>query len=217
MAEHTGTPPMGDDADLAELRALAGLHDPSLTWDEPPAGLWERIAAEAGVPVVEADVPSVEADAPVVEGGVADLGAARRRRSGPPWVLAAAAALVAVVVGAGVWLAGSDGPTVVASTELALLGDRGSGTAELVDEDGSLRLRVDTAGLEAPDGFVEVWVIDPEVSKLVSLGPLRPDGVYDLPDGLDPESFPIVDVSYEPLDGDPTHSGDSVLRGELEF
>jgi hypothetical protein len=54
------------------------------------------------------------------------------------------------------------------------------------------------------------------VSKLVSLGPLRRDGVYDLPAGLDPAAFPIVDVSVEPIDGDPAHSGDSVLRGELE-
>jgi hypothetical protein len=51
----------------------------------------------------------------------------------------------------------------------------------------------------------------------VSLGPLRPDGSYDLPPGLDPEQFPIVDVSVEPLDGDPAHSGDSRLRGQLRF
>ena len=60
-------------------------------------------------------------------------------------------------------------------------------------------------------------MIDPEVSQLVSLGPLREDGLYDLPAGLDPEAFPIVDVSVEPIDGDPTHSGDSLLRGQLQF
>ena len=52
-------------------------------------------------------------------------------------------------------------------------------------------------------------------TTLVSLGPLRPDGIYDIPPGVDPSRFPIVDVSVEPVDGDPTHSGDSVLRGEL--
>ena len=109
-----------------------------------------------------------------------------------------------------------DEPEVVASTDLELLGDAGSGRAELVEEDGVYRLRVDTAGLDAGDGFLEVWVIDPDISQLVSLGPLRPDGLYDLPPGLDPQDFPIVDVSVEPLDGDPTHSGDSVLRGQLE-
>ena len=76
---------------------------------------------------------------------------------------------------------------------------------------------VDTTGIDAGEGFAEVWLIDTEVEQLVSLGPLRSDGRYDLPSGLEPEAFPIVDVSREPLDGDPTHSGDSVLRGQLEF
>jgi hypothetical protein len=86
-----------------------------------------------------------------------------------------------------------------------------------VDDDGDLVLQVEAEGLDAGDGFLEVWVIDPEVTKLVSLGPSRPDGSYDLPSGLDPEEFPVVDVSVEPLDGDPAHSGDSVLRGTLTF
>ena len=38
-----------------------------------------------------------------------------------------------------------------------------------------------------------------------------------LPEGLDLAEYPIVDVSLEPLDGDPTHSGVSVARGELEL
>ena len=82
---------------------------------------------------------------------------------------------------------------------------------------GQLQLRLDTADLDAGDGFLEVWVIDSAVERLVSLGPLRPDGVYDLPAGLDPAEFPVVDVSVEPIDGDPTHSGNSVLRGVLEL
>ncbi len=60
-------------------------------------------------------------------------------------------------------------------------------------------------------------MIDEGVTRLVSLGPLRPDGTYDLPDTIDPRDFPVVDVSVEPVDGDPTHSGDSRLRGTLEF
>ncbi len=108
-------------------------------------------------------------------------------------------------------------PTIVASTELDRLGEAGEGRAELLDDDGTYRLRVDTADLDAGDGFLEVWVIDEGVTKLVSLGPLRPDGTYDLPDSVDPRDFPVVDVSVEPVDGDPTHSGDSRLRGTLEF
>jgi hypothetical protein len=29
-------------------------------------------------------------------------------------------------------------------------------------------------------------------------------------------TYPIVDVSLEPLDGDPTHSGDSIARGQIQ-
>ena len=214
---------MAEKDELAELRALAGRHDPSLTWEEPPPDLFGRIAAEAGVD--HGDAPTVatspEEDAPAPPSVAPSSGAEvrelrRPRRSGTPWLLAAAAALVVVVAG-GVWFSRSEEPTVLASAELELLGDSGSGQAELIDDDGSLQLRVDTADLADPDGFVEVWVIDEEVTKLVSLGPQRPDGLYDLPEGLDPEAFPIVDLSFEPLDGDPQHSGDSVLRGQLEF
>ena len=200
------------DAELAELRSLVAGADPQdlgeMSWETPPDGLWDRIAAEAGVEAGGAAVP---------------LARVRARRAGrarrPRLLVAAAAAAVVIAAVAGTVLAtsGDDDPSLVASTSLEPLGAAGAGTAELVDDDGDLRLRVETADIDPGDGFLEVWVIDPEVSKLVSLGPLRPDGVYDLPAGLEPEQFPIVDVSLEPIDGDPTHSGDSLLRGQLEF
>jgi anti-sigma-K factor RskA len=108
-----------------------------------------------------------------------------------------------------------DDTRVVSAVELERLGPSGSGRAELIDHDGSLQLRVDTSELDAGDGYLELWLIDPSVTRLVSLGPLRSDGVYDVPTGVDPAEFPIVDVSVEPVDGDPTHSGQSVLRGAL--
>ena len=52
---------------------------------------------------------------------------------------------------------------------------------------------------------------------MVPLGVARPGTqTFELPADLDLGEFPIVDVSVEPLDGDPTHSGVSVARGELE-
>ena len=36
-----------------------------------------------------------------------------------------------------------------------------------------------------------------------------------LPAQVDVGEFPVVDVSIEPADGDPAHSGDSVVRGTL--
>lgn len=252
MTDLTG-PEADDDRELEELRALAGRLGGGRPeqWETPPADLWARIAADAGVPAAGHDggpgderrtepgagpatgpaTPTTLAPVPppVAPAGPSDHvggGAVHRlddRRRAPrptrlPWVLAAAAAVVVVAVGAvAVLRPTTEDPTVLASAPLDQLADRGEGTAELVDEDGTLELHLETADLDPGDGFLEVWVIDTEVSKLVSLGPLRADGVYDLPDGLDPEAFPVVDVSVEPIDGDPAHSGDSVLRGQLRF
>jgi anti-sigma-K factor RskA len=184
-----------DDGEMAELRALVGQAQlPEGGWVPPPPGLWERIDAAAHEPI------------PL----------ARRRRSWFVPVAAAAAAVIVVVAALGtLLLVDDDEGDVLATVELAPLGDAGAGSAQLVQRDGTLQLRVDTEDLDPGDGYLELWLIDPTVSRLVSLGPLRDDGTYDLPAHVDPAAFPIVDVSIEPVDGDPTHSGDSVLRGEL--
>ena len=100
----------------------------------------------------------------------------------------------------------------------ALTDEPASGRAEVVvREDGSRALQVE---LDAPalDGeYYELWLIEPQVVDMVPLGVLRPGSqTFELPSGLALGDFPIVDVSVEPLDGDPTHSGISVARGELE-
>jgi anti-sigma-K factor RskA len=52
---------------------------------------------------------------------------------------------------------------------------------------------------------------------MVPLGVVAPGSqTVELPADLDLGRFPLVDVSVEPLDGDPTHSGVSVARGELD-
>jgi anti-sigma-K factor RskA len=203
------------DAELEELRALAaragiGAGEPAPRLLAPPDELWDRIAAAMGGTIA----PSEDEARPVAP--VTELGArTRRRRAG---LLAAAAAAAAVlVVAVGVLLVRIDDEQVVASATLAQLGPAGSGSAELVGDGTDLRLRIETTGLQAGAEFFEVWMIDTAVQRLVSLGPLREDGVYVVPPGLDPREFPVVDISAEPLDGDPAHSGASVLRGELRF
>jgi hypothetical protein len=134
------------------------------------------------------------------------------------WVLTAAAAVIVLVVGA-VFLAlagRGDDETVVAAARLEPLAAAEPATAELVEADGRLQLDMPlpTADLPATDGFYEVWLIDTEIQRLISLGPVRPDATYAVPGGIDYRDFPIVDVSSPP-DGDPTHSGDSILRGTL--
>jgi anti-sigma-K factor RskA len=157
-----------------------------------------------------ADAPRHRAAAPA--------GLARRA-----WGLAAAAAAVVIVlVVGGVALLRNDDDSlpVVASARLEPLPDEPTGsaapvTADLVEVDGTLQLDLSTADLPEPAGFYEVWLIDTDVEGMVSLGPARADGVYAVPADVDPGEFPIVDVSVEPPDGDPTHSGVSVIRGVL--
>jgi hypothetical protein len=51
---------------------------------------------------------------------------------------------------------------------------------------------------------------------MVPVGVVRSgDTVLPLPDDLDLTTYPVVDVSVEPMDGDPAHSGLSVARGSL--
>jgi hypothetical protein len=220
--------------DLAALRAIGrGLPTDEPEWDTPPDDLWARIEAEAfGVgqtPAAEPTGTAPTSTAPTpppvtgVGGGSADdttvvpfPGPDQRKRR---WLLPVAAVAAAALIVVGIITVNAtrpgDEPELIASVTLDVLGDAGSGRAELVNADGVTQIRLETADLDAGDGFLEVWVIDPSVTKLVSLGPLRPDGIYDLPAGLDPADFPIVDISVEPVDGDPTHSGNSVLRGQL--
>ena len=40
-------------------------------------------------------------------------------------------------------------------------------------------------------------------------------GTFALPAGLDLSEYPIVDVSDEPVDGNPAHSSVSIVRGTL--
>ena len=216
------------DTELAELRALARRVQPvSVAWEKPPADLWDNIAAAADVAEGPGGEPA--ADGPRERDNVRALDDARpptvlpgtagaRRRDWRVWGVAAAAAVVLVVaVGVVIGSRSSDDSTVIATTALEPLGDAGEGSAEIVEQDGLLQLQLSTSGIDAGDGFFEVWVINTDVTQLVSLGPLRNDGIYELPPGLDIASFPIVDVSAEPIDGVPTHSGDSVLRGQLTF
>ncbi len=69
-----------------------------------------------------------------------------------------------------------------------------------------------------PTGFHEVWLLDADATKLVSLGALPSGsvGTFTVPPGVSVADFPVVDVSLEPYDGDPGHSHDSLLRGVME-
>lgn len=145
----------------------------------------------------------------------------RARRRWLPALVAAATALVLGIAGGVLWeRRDADGAgTTVASVALEPLpGWQGaSGEAVVRESSDGRRQIVVSVDAPAPDGtYREVWLLRPDVSGLVSLGMLEGDqGRFDLPDGLDLADYPVVDVSEEHFDGDPAHSGDSVVRGEL--
>jgi anti-sigma-K factor RskA len=136
-------------------------------------------------------------------------------------LLVAAAVVTGAVVGAGAVAVLQDRNDGEALTTVALdplAGNDASGRAEVVvRDDGSRVLEVDLDAPPLDDGYYEVWLIETSVEGMVTLGVAQAGtNTFELPAGLDLGRFPLVDVSVEPLDGDPTHSGVSVARGELE-
>jgi len=220
-------------AEVEELRAVAGRIEEAADVElvAPPARVWDAIGAElaagGGATVTRLDAVAAstdEAPAPApaeapVEAERDDLAARRRRPN--PWFVAAAAAVAGIVVGGvGVSLLGPSDPatSVVASADLADLATEDAAGEARVErrDDGTEVLVLDTAYAAAGDANLEVWLIDPNVEGMVSLGYLTADhGEFEIPEGFDVAAYPIVDISVEPADGDPTHSGDSITRGIL--
>ncbi len=223
--------------ELEQLRAVVATGRAVTPEDQPvapPPEVWDRVVAELGLSAAHvggATVTTTTAASGPADGGP-DVGppvgddelAARRERSGRgvTALVAAAAALVGIALGVGgsAVLGGSDEPaqgTVVAQASLSALPDRsGTGEATVQTVDGERVLSLDVSGLTRADGFYEVWLLDEDAERLVSLGLLDGStGRFVLPAQVDVGEFPVVDVSIEPADGDPAHSGDSVVRGTL--
>lgn len=237
---HSDPEDLGTDQDFGRVvDLLTAVTDQDAQRDEVPSDLWDRIAgrlSSADQPIVLATTPELAVIEPAViepamidEGAptstgpdnVVDLDARRRQR----WLRVAAAAAV-VVLAAGTIGVISSGQAdqrqeLVASVGLEPLKDSGSGSAELITVDGVQRIVITAEGLpEAPEGHhYEMWLIDTEVTDPRSLGEL-PSGVdrieVEVPQGVDPDQFPIVDINLQ-TDGQVEHSGveTSVLRGSL--
>jgi anti-sigma-K factor RskA len=189
----------------------------------PPPAVWEAIAAATGVSATPRP-DAVPAPAAVAEAGAppaqdADVLPFRSRRR--PLLLVAAALVAGAVVGAGavaVVQSGDDGEPVTAVALDPLADNDASGRAEVVvRDDGSRVVEVELDAPALDDEYYEIWLIDRDVVGMVPLGVVAPGTqTVELPAELDLAEVPLVDVSVEPLDGDPTHSGVSVARGELD-
>jgi hypothetical protein len=227
MSDDKRTP--ANDDDHSDVLVIArSLTASDFQLDEPPPGLWGGIealvaAGEAGGADTAVGPPAApRAEAPAGHRApVIDLATRRRRRL--PFLLGAAAAVLAATVGLFAYLQRDDVPGVRQIDDVALsndgleaVGSSSTGRATLVRlAGGEYALDVQVDNLPRVDGFLELWIIDTEVKGMYSLGPISRSGRYALPVNVDPNGFPIVDVSVEPADGQPAHSGKSILRGTL--
>ncbi len=170
----------------------------------PPAAVWDAVQAE-----LARDGEPLPAPIP--------LHRARRR-----WIPMAAAASVGLLLGAGVMYAatspGEKAGQVVASTTLDPLEQSGAtGSVRVVQTSTGPRVDVDMTGLSQGPGYFEVWLLSADATKLISLGVLdaNSSGSFVVPPGVTTTDYPVVDVSLEPEDGDPSHSKNSLARGTL--
>lgn len=206
MTDAAATPSAPDSALVGDIAASPAAPAPA------PAPAPAAASAPASASSASASVP-----APAPASGAATP--PRRRRATVAWVLAASLVLISAV-GAGAWLVNSSlRPTVVAGAELEPFPAHpgASGTADVeAGRDGSRTLTVSLAADASDDGYREVWLIRNDAAALISLGVLDGDsGSFVIPEGVDLDEYSIVDISVEPIDGDPAHSGDSIVRGQL--
>jgi anti-sigma-K factor RskA len=148
---------------------------------------------------------------------------ARLSRPRPAWRLvavgAAACALVAAVLGVRALVdSGPDEPEAVTVALEPLRPGAGEGRARIASGKGSGSIEVEGLPRTAAGEFYEAWLLsDPQ--RLVSIGRFEVDASgrarLDVRVPEDPERFAFVDISLEEDDGDPSHSGNSVLRGPL--
>ncbi|MFJ6984620.1 MULTISPECIES: anti-sigma factor [unclassified Streptomyces] len=206
----------------------------------PPDGLWESIAAELDVdPRVgrpgddgsgtdtrggAVDAPRDESapnDEPAPTGGRRRPDVKRRRLSRLAVALAACAALFGAAAGSGVtWWVTHDGGTTSSApggegARLDSLRPRSAGYARLDGSGDHRTLDITVKGLPKTSGYFEVWLMDRTHQKLISMGSLGPDGhaVLPVPSTVDLGEYAVVDVSVQPYNGKPDHSGDSIVRG----
>lgn len=201
-------------------RILRSMSDADLGLDVPPPSLWDDI---------EAKMHDEETGETPTTDNVVDLTSRFRR---PPTLLIAAAAALVLIIGtiALVGSAGGSEAEVVGEAELGWQDgfvtegtDLTVGASILADGDQE-KVRLDDAALpERADEDLELWLIGVDadgeltIQTLGVIADADDPGTYDVPDSFDSDAFEtvLVDISYEPRDGDEAHSGASIVRGPV--
>jgi len=199
---------------------LRSMTEADLELDAPPTDLWAEIEAAVAV-----DTSTDGGSARVI-----DLTARFRPRS--TFLVAAAAALV-FVIGAFVASAGSDDADYEVVGEAGLVWGDGfveagvdaTASASILTAGDTNAVRLDQTDLPAaPENEdLELWLIGVDsfgeltIQTLGVIDDPSDARAYEVPAEFDPDSFDtvLVDISFEPRDGDAAHSGASVVRGPV--
>ena len=204
-----------DVVSLAQVVSIGRTTSAADVPETPSPHVWTRIQDE-----VHADNSPTSEPRP---SGVVSLDSRRRgRRAG--WLIAIAASLIGLMVGVGITVidrhtAQSKSVTVATAALGGLSVATAHGRAVIAgDTKGQRTLTVNIKDLPvAKNGFYEVWLMNAKPARFLAVGALDIEhhGVFQLPPGLDLTSYPYIDVSLQPFNGSPLHSGDSVVRGPL--
>ena len=109
-------------------------------------------------------------------------------------------------------------PPTAAAQEVALapLGAAAGATGSAALADGGKRLRLDVSGLPDPQGGAyQVWLYDSVIDAVSLVKVSDTKLTLDLKLPANASHYRYVDISREPADGNPNHSGESVLRVPL--
>lgn len=216
------------DEDEARIDALLrSMTDDDLEFAAPPADLWNDIEA-----AVFADSPSDtvgEESGESPTNNVVDI--TSRFRRGTAFFAAAAAAVVVVIGALVVAASGNDSPSFEVVGDARLDWQEGfvdegvelTVDATILGTDSAQAVQLSAAALPPRAGEdLELWVIGIDAAGELTISTLGiiesdADGTYEVPDDFDSSAFDtvLVDISYEPRDGDETHSGASIVRGEI--
>ena len=206
---------------------LRSMTEDDLEFAAPPADLWNDIEA-----AVFADSPSDtvgEESGESPTNNVVDI--TSRFRRGTAFFAAAAAAVVVVIGALVVAASGNDSSSFEVVGDARLDWQEGfvdEGVAVTVDAtilgtDSAQAVQLNAAALPLRAGEdLELWLIGIDAAGELTISTLGiiesdADGTYEVPDDFDSSAFDtvLVDISYEPRDGDETHSGASIVRGEI--
>ncbi len=202
--------------DVIERLRRASEQPPAFS--EPSEGAWAAIAANLGFPQTNI----AEASTGAVEPAGADRGSSDMTRR--TLFIGIGGVLVGAGLGAGgMWVAQSateprNVPVKRATLTPLEREDEKLGIAELRPLDVGYSLVVDVPeGADHQDGYVEVWLINVDGVRMVSVGVFTAGTAakFHVSDALIEAGYLIVDLSNEEFDDEPRHSGDTIMRGEL--